>query len=43
MAAEEFGAGEIREIRGDAVAGQTASGRLQNEKGEMCSRTLASH
>lgn len=41
MAADGFGAGEIRGIRGDAVAGQGASARVQNEKGEMCSRTLA--
>ena len=41
MAAEGFGAGEIRGIRGDAAAGQGASARVQNEKGEKCSRTLA--
>lgn len=40
MAAEEFGVGEIREMRGDAQAGK-ARQRGKNEKGEMCSRTLA--
>jgi hypothetical protein len=29
MATEGFGAGEIREIPGDSVAGQGASARLQ--------------
>jgi len=29
MATEEFGAGEIRGIRGDAVAGQGASARVR--------------
>lgn len=32
MATEEFGAGEIRESRGDAVAGQGASARRKMKK-----------
>ncbi len=32
MATEEFGAGEIKEVRGGAVAGQGASARLQKKK-----------
>ena len=32
MATEGFGAGEIREIRGDAVAGECASARWKIKK-----------